>query len=70
METFKPGMIIYAFIEGCDLDLRVKEVTPDAVLAVLVQWDDERLFGDDFIEVGVPDRYTYEDLKDAVVVKH
>lgn len=59
-----PGMIVYLN----DVDYRIKDVTNDYILAVPVEWDDERLFGDDYIEVGTPDRYTHDDFADAVII--
>ena len=50
------------------IDLRIKETTDNAVYAVPVEWDDERVFDDDYIEVGTPDKYTYTDFIGAVYV--
>lgn len=52
-------------IDYCDIDLRIKKVAEDFVLAVPIEWDDERVFDDDYIEVGTPDRYEYTDFVGA-----
>lgn len=69
-QILKPGMIVCInadSIDGC-IDVRIKEIIGDAVFAVPVEWDDERVFDDDYIEVGTPDRYTYTDFIGAVYV--
>ena len=63
-QTLRPGVIVCL----SDVDYRIKEATKDAVYAVPVEWDDERVFDDDYIEVGTPDKYTYTDFIGAVYV--
>lgn len=49
-----------------DADLRIKGIAEEFILAVPVEWDDERVFDDDYIEVGTPDRYKYTEFIGAV----
>ena len=66
-QILKPEMHVY-LNNNCDLDLRIKKITEEFVLAVPIEWDDERVFDDDYIEVGTPDRYEYTDFIGAMCI--